>query len=72
MFEENEEFKQADFDDETMQLFEKTPTLMPKLTKLKERILKKIFDIIDNDNSQVKVSLLVYAGFKTLSSTEVT
>lgn len=47
MFEENEEFKQEDFDQETELLFKENPLLLPKLTKLKDNIITKIFNIID-------------------------
>ena len=47
MFENNEEFKQEDFDIETKQLFEENPLLLPKLEKLQKNIIQKIFDVID-------------------------
>ena len=36
MFEENEEFKNEDFEKETKQLFENNPLLLPKLEKLQK------------------------------------
>lgn len=71
MFEDNEEFKQEDFDKETMQIFSENPLLMTKLEKMQKNIIQKIFSIIDMEHSEVKVSLLVYSGFKTLSNTDI-
>ena len=71
MFEDNEEFKQEDFDKETQQIFDENPHLLPKLEKLQKNIIKKIFSIIDMEGSEVRVSLLVYSGFKQLAESEI-
>jgi hypothetical protein len=71
MFEENEEFKQEDFDKETAQLFQENPALLAKLEKLKTEIISKIFEIIDMEGSEVRVSLLVYSSFKRLAKADV-
>ena len=71
MFEENEEFKQKDFDQETKQLFEDNPHLIAKVEKIREAIILKIFQIIDQEGSEVRVSLHVYSSFKKLSNSDV-
>ena len=71
MFEENEEFKNEDFEKETKQLFENNALLLPKLEKLQKEIIGKIFSIIDMEGSEIRVSLLVYSNFKLLTVTPV-
>lgn len=39
MFEDNEEFKQEDFDKETKQLYEDNPHLLEKIDKLQKNII---------------------------------
>ena len=71
IFEDTEEFKQEDFDKETEQIFNDNPHLLPKLEKMKHQIIQKIFDIIDSEDSKVKVSLLVYSNFKKLVKADI-
>lgn len=71
MFEASEEFKKEDFDKETDQLFEDQSALLPKLEKMQKQIICRIFDIIDMEGSEVRVSLLVYSSFKKLAMADV-
>jgi hypothetical protein len=71
IFEASEEFKKEDFEKETAQLFEDQPALRPKLEKMQKQIICRIFDIIDMEGSEVRVSLLVYSSFKKLATADV-
>jgi len=71
IFEASEEFKKEDFEKETDQLFEDQPALRPKLEKMQKQIICRIFDIIDMEGSEVRVSLLVYSSFKRLATADV-
>ena len=71
IFEASEEFKKEDFEKETDQLFEDQPALRPKLEKMQKQIICRIFDIIDMEGSEVRVSLLVYSSFKKLAMADV-
>jgi hypothetical protein len=63
MFENQEEFKQEDFDAETKAIFAENPALLDNLTILKEKIIKKIFEVLDEESNEVRVSLLVFTSF---------
>ena len=71
IFQENEEFNQADFANETNQMFAENPNLLPKLQRLQEKVIQRIFDIIDMEGSEVRVSLLVYSSFKQLATADI-
>jgi len=60
---ETEDFTAADFQAESVELFDKNPILLEKLEAMKERIIEKVFEIIDVEGSEVTVSLLVYESF---------
>ena len=71
LFEDMGDDEQMHFQQETALIFKENPLLQPKLEKLQMQIIKRIFNIIDMDGSEVKVSLLVYSSFKQLASTSV-
>jgi len=41
------------------------------LETLKEKIIKKLYNIIDSEGSEVKTSFLVYESFKKLTNSDV-
>ena len=58
-------------DAETEQIFKEREDLLPKLQKLQQNIIKKMYDIVDNEKSQVKVSFFVYETLSALSKSHI-
>lgn len=70
-FEEGDEFTQEDFASETKQIFEDRPGLFPKLQKLQRSIIGKIYEIIQQEDSEVRVSFFVFESFAKLAKSDV-
>ena len=47
----SEEFSKEAMDAETQQIFKDREDLLPKLQKLQQNIIKKMYDIVDNEKS---------------------
>lgn len=69
--EDGEEFTQEDFDSETKQIFSDRPGLSSKLQKLQRFIIGKIFEIIQQEESEVRVSFFVFESFAKLAKSDV-
>lgn len=70
-FQEGDEFTQEDFAAETKQIFEDSPGLYPKLQKLQRYVIGKIFEIIQQEDSEVRVSFFVFESFAKLAKSDV-
>lgn len=70
-FEDGEEFTQEDFDSETKQIFADRPGLSSKLQKLQRFIIGKIFEIIQQEDSEVRVSFFVFESFAKLAKSDI-
>lgn len=57
--EDSEGLSKLAFEVETKEIFEKQPRLLQKLDKL-QTVIRKIFEIINTEGSQVRVSFFVY------------
>lgn len=70
-FEDGEEFTQEDFDSETKQIFADRLGLSSKLQKLQRFIIGKIFEIIQQEDSEVRVSFFVFESFAKLAKSDI-
>lgn len=70
-FQDGDEFTQEDFAAETKQIFQDSPGLYPKLQKLQQFVIGKIFEIIQQEDSEVRVSFFVFESFAKLAKSDV-
>lgn len=71
VFEEDSEgLSMQAFEQETKEIFMRQPRLLTKLQKL-QTVLKKIYEIIDTEGSEVRVSFFVYESISKLAKSDI-
>jgi len=70
-FEDGDEFTREDFAKETKQIFDDNPGLYPKLEKMQQCVIGKIYEIIQQEDSEVRVSFFVFESFAKLAKSDI-